>query len=289
MIALATDTSFAQDWNFLNIGEPTVNPVYYRRQLFDGLVGIGPFAPNPVFDPSCLLHLHSTRQTYVAETHYFPALIRLQTQVENNGTNNVNSFGESGIEFYSGSTLEGGDGEWITGKIVSIANGHGINTQYTPARFAPNPPNKIDLRGGLAFFCSNSRSTTLPKTTNREVMRIVDGMVGIGTDKPKELLHLYEKMTFHVGATEYYMGYNMNYVHIPDPLNPNDFDEDNLLTGIFQHQRFHPTLSSTMGIIFKEDHNNMYLYSSRIGLQHSIFASGYAHLTYKFKILQSHS
>jgi len=31
------------------------------------------------------------------------------------------------------------------------------------------------------------------------------------------------------------------------------------------------------------------LYSSRIGLQHSIFASGYAHLTYKFKILQSHS
>jgi len=35
--------------------------------------------------------------------------------------------------------------------------------------------------------------------------------------------------------------------------------------------------------------HNHELYSSRIGLQHSIFASGYAHLTYKFKILQSHS
>ena len=80
MIALATLPMSAQGWNFLNVGDPLGNPLTYRRELFDGVVGIGAFAPNPGFEPFRLLHLHSTMPGNVAVAPFFEAILRLQTQ-----------------------------------------------------------------------------------------------------------------------------------------------------------------------------------------------------------------
>ncbi len=183
-------------------------------ELHNGLAGIGRFSPLPAAPslvPARMLHIHSENFGVSTTTVYQPAFLRLQSQSQNFGPNsNVNYFGQTGIEFFSGSNQNNGAGGWCVGKILGITNGLGINPNLPTPLFQPNGPVEIGLRGGLAFFCSMSKSAGLPMETNREVMRIVDGMVGIGTTKPKEMLQIYEKMTFHVGGNDYYMGYNQN-------------------------------------------------------------------------------
>ena len=188
MIALATVPSFAQGWTFLNVGDPLADPVYHRREIFDGVVGIGPFAPKPALEPVRLLHLHSTMPGNVAETPYFPAYLRLQTESQNYEGDNKYHLGETGIEFLSGSTIHGG-ASWCVGKILGVSSGQGINATGTPV-YRSNLGASIDLRGGLAFYCSPSYQTSLPNEAAQiEVMRIVDSKVGIGTIYPQAQLH----------------------------------------------------------------------------------------------------
>ncbi|MBK9247680.1 MAG: hypothetical protein IPM69_06090 [Ignavibacteria bacterium] len=245
-------------------------------ELHNGLAGIGLFAPPPAsttFLPMRMLHLHSENFGVSTNTVYQPAFLRLQTQSQNFGDNsNVNYFGQAGIEFFSGSTQNYGAGGWCVGKILGITNGLGIDPGLPNPLYQPNDPAEIDLRGGLAFFCSLSKSASLPMETNREVMRIVDGMVGIGTTKPKEMLQIYEKMTFHVGANDYYMGYNQNTNNeivggAPQLVIRRFWD---VPPHILEIDPTASHLSAAMGVMFKEDHNLMYLTNSGKGLAGSV-------------------
>jgi len=84
--------------------------------------------------------------------------------------------------------------------------------------------------------------TTATLGTQNERMTILNnGLVGIGTATPLEALQINDKMTFHVGANEYYLGYNQ-YQNSSN-----------------QTKRIVSGESSTMGVMFKEDHNNMYI------------------------------
>jgi hypothetical protein len=241
MILFDTIPIYAQGgWSFLDVGYPIANPLNHRRELLDGVVGIGPFAPNPGFEPVRLLHVHSTMPGNVAETPFFEAYLRLQTQNQNVQGDSKYLFGNTGIEFLSGSTINNGLA-WHVGKIASVTRGLGVASSGAGI-FKTNMGADIDFQGGLAFYCSPTKLTSMPNDGDlHEVMRIINGSVGIGTTDPKDMLHLYEKLTFHVGANEYYIGYNQ-YQNSSNQI-----------------QRIMPTLSSTMGIMFKEDHNIMYI------------------------------
>jgi hypothetical protein len=256
-------------WGFV----PTSFP---PTELHNGLAGIGRFSPPPAAPslvPARMLHIHSENFGATTTTVYQPAFIRLQSQSQNFGPNsNVNYFGQTGIEFFSGSNQNNGAGGWCVGKILGIANGLGINPNLPTPLFQPNDPVEIDLRGGLAFFCSMSKSAGLPMETNREVMRIVDGMVGIGTTKPKEMLQIYEKMTFHVGGNDYYMGYNQNTNKeivggAPQLVIRRFWDVPPHVLAI-DPEATH--LSAAMGVMFNEDYNLMYLTNSGKGLAGSV-------------------
>ncbi len=177
------------------------NPLNIGREHVNGLVGIGPFVATiaaPAFEPKRMLHIHST--PVVEPAQYYPAFLRLQTQVANDGVNNVNQFGQAGVEFMSGSTLNGGAGAWCTGKIVGIANGQGINPTGTPL-FQPGTGN-IDLQGGLAFYCSPSAQLGLPDETSAiEVMRIINGKLGVGTTNPQADVQINSMFGFHGGGS----------------------------------------------------------------------------------------
>lgn len=262
--ALASLSAVAQ-WGLLpNVFPPT--------ELHNGLTGIGRFTPPPATQsllPARMLHIHSENFGVTTPAVYHPAFLRLQTQSQNFGVNsNVNYFGETGIEFFSGSNQNNGAGAWCVGKILGVTNGRGIDPTLPTPLFQPNDPAEIDLRGGLAFFCSLSRNKNLPMGTDREVMRIVDGMVGIGTTKPNEMLQIYEKMTFHVGANDYYLGYNQTtqkeIVNGVPGLVLRRFWE--LPSDIAAADPGASPLSAAMGVIFKEDHNMMYLTNSGKGL-----------------------
>ena len=185
MIALATLPMSAQGWDFLDIGHPLSDPLTYRRELFNGVVGIGSFAPNPGFEPFRLLHLHSTMPGNVAVAPFFEAILRLQTQNQIVEGDSKYLFGNTGIEFFSGSTINAG-AQWHVGTIKGVTSGNGISTPPAAAIFKEtDPQSPIDLRGGLAFFCSPSSKNTLPGTADQiEVMRVVNNRVGIKTETP---------------------------------------------------------------------------------------------------------
>jgi len=173
MTVFAVTPSFAQGALWGDVVAPLP-----QKELFNGLVGIGPFTAAPPFIPKRMLHVHSTN--IVAAEGLYPAFLRLQTQVPATPEIGVNQFGETGIEFYSGSLLNGGV-DWCVGKILGITNGHGLaNT----GQFVT--PGTAEFKGGLAFYCSPLMSGTQPNATTDqiEVMRIVEDKVGIRTKTP---------------------------------------------------------------------------------------------------------
>ncbi|MBS1538216.1 MAG: tail fiber domain-containing protein, partial [Bacteroidetes bacterium] len=106
------------------------------------------------------------------------------TQNQNVEGDNKYLFGETGIEFFSGSTINGG-ATWCVGKILGVTSGQGV-ISTGDAIFRPSVTAlQIDLRGGLAFYCSPSSKSSLPNETDQiEVMRIVDNKVGVKTKFP---------------------------------------------------------------------------------------------------------
>jgi len=147
--------------------------------FYNGLTGIGPFNNVTPFTASRLLHVHSSN--FLTNGGNIPAFMRLQTQIPASGEIGLNRFGETGIEFFSGSTLNGG-AQWCVGKIMAITNGQGINSTGTPVFEVGT--GDIDLRGGLAFYCSKSAQPGLPDETisgQNEVIRLYDQRVAINS------------------------------------------------------------------------------------------------------------
>ncbi|MBS1537955.1 MAG: hypothetical protein JST20_09420 [Bacteroidetes bacterium] len=88
--------------------------------------------------------------------------------------------------------------------------------------------------------------TTKVAGTQNERMTILDnGQVGIGTATPLEALHINQKLTFHVGENEYYIGYNQ------------------YENTAYQTKRI--SESPTMGIMFAKYENTMFITNNGTG------------------------
>ena len=148
------------------IFSPTTNLNYIQ-----GSVGINyDTYPSVRFtDDIPTLLIHSYRITEGGNSFFHPSIVRLQSG-NAVGQNPEDLFQKSIIEFWSNNY--GSTNQWMTGKIESF------NAAHTDEQLNPTSTN---FYGGLKFYCSDGPGFgSAIGPYQKEVIRIVDGKVGIG-------------------------------------------------------------------------------------------------------------
>jgi hypothetical protein len=194
------------DWGFYHRAEPLLsghpNDYFHATGEFKPYSGIGDFSHQPTHAlPKTLFHLYSYDANVTHLMKHPPAILRLQSG--KNGQDTRAEHISSAIEFRIGEINHHTIAEEQAGKIE--------NTQVHNQNGVKN--NSLILQRGLGFSVQkqgmlgteedgmlNVMNMYSQKRTNSQLQSEWMPRVGIGNNRPLEILHLGNTFTFHAGG-----------------------------------------------------------------------------------------